>query len=321
MKKVFIAFCLLSLTSVSYAHLCNDVFIQAKDNLAVKVDVRDGQLRINESGEFRVYLLNTMDRDIADIRLEVQSEAFDSDVTPSPDWKSYPRLKTKSEGGKKEFFTVKLTRRQGVAEGKYSIGLCLFNGRDKSMVFKTVDMNDAAAVMEVPRKPDSLAIDGSVDKEEWKDALMCTSMYEYVFERIDAAWISQQGVNKMSDVQTRVRFSHDESTLYGMVDFQSSGQKDIVNIYISPDHDSTPAVLTADLQNQTVTLGGSDTPVEAKFSGTKVEFSLPLESVGLKNAQSFYVNVTRKQDTKQTYWRGNEISVLDPIVYANFILK
>ena len=43
---------LLGLQSVS-AHLCNDVFAQAKDNLAVKVDIRDGQLRINQTASFR----------------------------------------------------------------------------------------------------------------------------------------------------------------------------------------------------------------------------------------------------------------------------
>jgi hypothetical protein len=77
----------MMLLSVSaQAHLCNDVFAQAKDNLVVKVDVRDGQLRISDTGTFRVYLLNTMDRDIERIELEIQSNEFDAEVTPGKNW-------------------------------------------------------------------------------------------------------------------------------------------------------------------------------------------------------------------------------------------
>ncbi|MDX9702341.1 MAG: hypothetical protein RBU23_04750 [Candidatus Auribacterota bacterium] len=303
------------------AHLCNDVFIQAKDNLAVKVDIRDNQLRINESAEFRVYLLNTMDRDIANIQLAIDTEDFDASVKPASDWRSYPRLKTKNKDGKKEYFIVKLQRRHDTAQGKYQIGLRLFNGEDSSMIFKTVDINDAMAAMEVPRLTLAVTIDGDVDRTEWKDSLLCTSLYEYVYEPVTASWISKQGVNKPSDVQTRFRFSHDDENLYGMIDFQTKSDSDVARIYLAENHDAKPQVITADLQKQTVTLSGNDQPLKASFSGTKIEFSVPLDTLNLQNADSFYVNVTRDQNSKKTYWRGNEISVLDPIVYANFILR
>ena len=101
-------------SSVAFGHLCNDVFAQAKDNLAVKVDIRDGQLRIGKSASFKVYLLNTMDRDIADIRLEVLSDQFNPTVTHAPDWQQFPCLKVK----KKEYFTVQLDRKPVGTDGR-----------------------------------------------------------------------------------------------------------------------------------------------------------------------------------------------------------
>ena len=129
MKKLFVLVVVsLVIPVAAEGHLCNDVFVQAKDNLVVKVDVRDGQLRISKTGTFKVYLLNTMDRDIAKIYLEVQSSDFDAEVKQSSDWRGYPVLKTTKRGGKKECFEVELTRKRGTKEGKYKIGLLLHGG-------------------------------------------------------------------------------------------------------------------------------------------------------------------------------------------------
>ena len=54
------------------------------------MDIRDDQLRINTSAKFRVYLLNTMDRDIIDISLGIITDDFDTVVTSSPGWRSFP---------------------------------------------------------------------------------------------------------------------------------------------------------------------------------------------------------------------------------------
>ncbi len=132
----------------AHAHLCDDVFIQAKDNLAVKVDVRDGELRIRDTGSFRVYLLNTMDRDIVDINLHVLSDEFDATVKPSSEWKNYPELKTNRNGGRKEFFEVELKRKPGTKAGAYKIRLELTGGSSK---FKTIDFNDNECFVNIER--------------------------------------------------------------------------------------------------------------------------------------------------------------------------
>ena len=93
-KNICLIFFLILFISDSFSHLCNDVFVQAEDNLAVKVDIRDGQLRISDTGSFKVYVLNTMDRAIQKLNLVVESEEFDVEVKPSPTWGMYPYLDT-----------------------------------------------------------------------------------------------------------------------------------------------------------------------------------------------------------------------------------
>ena len=53
-RKLVLVALLAAVPTMALAHLCNDVFRQAKDNLAIKVDIRDGQLRIGQSASFRV---------------------------------------------------------------------------------------------------------------------------------------------------------------------------------------------------------------------------------------------------------------------------
>jgi hypothetical protein len=69
MKKVLL-FLLLGVQPVLWGHLCNDVFMQAGNRLAVKVDTRDGQLRINQASSFRVYVQNSTDYSIENIELQ-----------------------------------------------------------------------------------------------------------------------------------------------------------------------------------------------------------------------------------------------------------
>jgi hypothetical protein len=163
---MFCFFLILSAVPVS-AHLCNDVFEQAKDDLAVKVDIRDGQLRIDKEASFRVYLLNTMDRDIANINLSVESDAFDASVKPSGTWKKFPVLRTTRQDGQKEFFEVRLKRKKATPDGKYKINLTLFNTQNSKQVFKKLDFDEASDVLSLPKPPTSFAVDGSSNSGEW----------------------------------------------------------------------------------------------------------------------------------------------------------
>lgn len=315
MKRVLLAVSVAVLLATPLlAHLCNDVFVQAKDNLAVKVDIRDDQLRISKSGAFRVYLLNTMDRVIDNIELEVRSKEFDAKVKPSPEWRGFPRLETVLKGGKKEYFEVELTRKPGTAQGKYKIELHLFNGRDSDMVFKTVDMDEAISLQKVPKASPAPKLDGGIDSAEWGKALACDSLYEYKRRK-------QYMENCETDVQTRFRFQHDAANLYCAIDFQKLGKSDTARIYVAKDYDSAPAVIEISPQSNTATLDGSPCPeMKVVVKDTKVELSAPLSKLGVSGGKSFYVNMTRSRDKIETYWKGNKSSVSNPLVFAKFVM-
>ena len=97
MKSFFFVLLIFYSPIAVYGHSCNDVFQVVKDNLAVKIDIQDGQMHINEHAKFRVYLLNTINFDIGYIHLDVVSDEFNAIVKPSEEWKEYPCLRTLSE--------------------------------------------------------------------------------------------------------------------------------------------------------------------------------------------------------------------------------
>jgi len=301
------------------AHLCNDVFAQAKDNLAVKVDIRDGQLRIAQEASFRVYLLNTMDRDIANIKLEVRSNEFVGEVTPAPDWQGFPALKTAKAGGKKQFFTVTLRRKPGIPDGKYKIGLRLFNGQNASQEFKSVDLESAADLIALPRAK-GITIDGQPQDAEWLNAAICTDFYTY------GSGGGRYTENRKSEAQARVRMLSDESNLYCLLNFQggADAQADEAVMYIAPTSTDTPVAVTFNRLTGKVSVAKEGVAIEAVASPDKsaIECRIPLDLLGANGAKAFRANFTRTLTSGQsktvTYWRGNSFSVLDPIVYGQF---
>ena len=319
----------------AWAHLCDDVFMQAKDNLAVKVDVRDGQLRIGKSASFRVYLLNTMDRDIVDIRLEALSNEFKTTVTPSPNWGGFPYLKAKRTGGKKEYFTVRLDRNPGLPDGKYVIKLRLYNGQRKSQSFKTVDLDSAASICAMP-KAAKVSVDGKAEEKEWKDAYLCSSFYEY--KRTGPYY-----ENRPAKHQTRVRVAADANYLYCLFMMQSDTQakqvkSDCAEIFVAPNSNATPVKITIDRISGKVEVKKPPKEDKAKADKAKkktenvevkvdkdkgvIECRIPRALAEIDKTQSFYANFTRTTTTGNkevvSYWRGNSYSTMDPIVYGVF---
>ena len=346
MKKIlFFSLSMFLFTVFIYGHACNDVFLVVKDNLAVKVDIQDGQLHINKNAKFRVYLLNTVMMDIGNIQLDVISDEFDAIVKPSKDWHDYPCLRTvidnpswtcsgnfdttntnrKRVKGKKEHFEVELIRKPGTPTGKYKIGLRLYTKpEDEGLpdnaggeLLAVGNIEDAVTVLAVPKSSATVKIDGDVSATEWKNALLCSSMYLY---KPKFSVLVKENVK--SDVQTRFRFIHKNDKLLCLVDFMTPTKKDVAKIFLAKDTESLPVVIEADLQKQEAVVSGKGSKtIKAGVRGSKMELEIPLDMVDLKNAQSFYVNMTRDYNNKTTYWRGNSKSVLEPMVYEKFALQ
>jgi hypothetical protein len=311
MKKVLLLL-LLGVQPALWGHLCNDVFMQAGSSLAIKVDTRDGQLRINQAGTFRVYLQNSMDRDIEKIDLRVRAKGFSAIARPANDWRSFPTLMTISNGGRREYFEVTLTRKPGVLQGKHTLRLFVTCG---GRVLKSYKVGIPAEKMVIPGRSPMLRIDGSVNAAEWGQTRLCTSFYE----------ISKRK-KKTSPIQTRIRFSHDQQALYCLVDFQKKGNLDRVNLYISEDQFAEPVHISIDLQAASVSCSPKapgNERIEAAINpgGTKMEIRLPFKLLQLTGQSHFFLNMTRKQDDRMTYWRGEIKNVSDPSIFEKFELQ
>ena len=316
-----LAVTLLMCTSAVEAHLCNDVFAQAQDNLAVKVDVRDGQLRISEEASFRVYLLNTMDRNIVSIKLEVVSEEFKAEVTPSSDWDNYPSLKTTNKGGEKVYFDVKLKRKPDVPDGRYEIGLRLYNGRNRDQIFKTVDLESAAGAHRLENKS-QIQVDGDINREEWGDAYLCTGFFEYIKK-------GRYFENRKAEHQPRFRVSASEKYLYGMLGFVGGkdAEKDVATLYVASSSDAEPVKVQFDRIRGNVECEGDASRIKIAKSeqsrGEVLECRIPRDMLGIEDTDEFYVNFSRsvrKNGEEQvSYWRGNKFSVTNPVVYDKFV--
>jgi len=297
------------------AHLCNDVFVQAKDNLAVKVDVRDGQLRIGKEASFRVYLLNTMDRDIVNIHLEVLSKEFEAEVKPAAEWDRFPYLAATRRGGKKVHFEVTLKRKAGVADGRYRIGLRLFNGKNRNMEFKTIDLGEAADVQALATSKE-VAVDGEASRTEWGDAVLCADFHEYVKA-------GRYFENRPAADQGRFRITTDGESLCCLLGFQGGddADADIATLYVADSPDATPRAIRIDRIAGSAD-GAPGVEVKPCANDRMLEVRIPLESLGLQPGQSFLANWTRtvREGGRETvsYWRGNTYSVENPMVYVRF---
>lgn len=333
MKKALLFGLILAVCSTASAHLCNDVFQQAKDNLAVKVDIRDGQLRIGQEASFRVYLLNTMDRDIVCIALEVKSNDFEAKIVPSPTWKRHPYLATTVRGGQKEYFEVTLKRKAGVPDGKYKIDLRLYapadqraaksgfrndNPNDPGTDFKTIDLEAAAGIVDVPQSKD-IKIDGDSGREEWEKGALCTDFQIYKS-------VGNYFENRAAQEQSRVRVSVDDKNLYCLFSLQGGDKAtaDTAKIHVATAADGEPIIIELDRVAGKVsgTKGTDGIEVKASKDRQNIEAKIPRALLGIDKAGTFYLNFTRHltRDGKEevSYWRGNKFSVGQPMVFGQF---
>jgi hypothetical protein len=256
-----------------------------------------------------------MDRGIATLSLSVDSAQFTAAVKPD---------KLGLPVGKKMAFEVTLTRNAGVPDGKYKIGLCLYETNKKSRVFKTVDLDEAAGICELP-KGAAIKTDGVADEAEWSKSFVCTDFYCCVSKKFpEGNFLANQPVQE----QPRFRLAADAENLYCLLQFGAAANAtgDEAALYVAPSPDAKPVVVTFDRLTGNAACDKGVQGIEVKASADKsaLEAKIPRELLGVKDAKSFCVNFTRTltRDNKKTvaYWRGNDKSRLEPIAYGQFKL-
>ena len=316
---------------IAWAHACHDFtrrvvrppagtaqvtkanVIASQDDLIVKVDAPDGKLRIGDEASFRVYLFNTSDVEIKNVSLDVcTNNCFKAEAKPGGDWQGFPTLK----------------RNPGLADGKYSIGLNLYNSQNRS-IYKSVDLERAADLQALP-KAAAVKIDGNAEESEWGRAALCTDFYACLTVTSGGAQCRQNV--PATSTPSRVRLACDADSLYCLAQFSGAGgvQSDVLTMYLAASGDTQEIVqLTFDRIAGKVTCTKGDQGLEFAASRDKEKFEckIPRELVGLKAAKSFRANFTRtvtgkdvtgKDQKLVTYWRGNEHSLASPLVYGQF---
>jgi hypothetical protein len=314
------------------------IMYKLEDNLVIKADVSDSQLRFDRECSFRVYLHNSMSHPFWNVKLEVLSEQFDVAVVPSPRWKTYPDVQSAATGGTREYFTVTLKKKAGVPDGQYDLSLRVYTTR-----YEVPKLNAITTVAEaidqhkVPRRP-GLKLDGQVRAQDWSTAPAMTGFSSYLKNHAGEFFFCRP------KDQTRVHAAADRDNLYLLVTCLGSYDRSVkgneVRIYAAAQIEGKPVVMTLDESTGQITsepaveglrcVKCQDDP-EAPGSAATYKVLVPRRALG-GASDHFYLNFCRavanrrpakdgkEKTTEYSYWRGNELSVQDPVVYGRMVI-
>ena len=315
------------------------IMYRLRDNLTVKADVSDSQLRFDKECSFRVYLYNTLAQPYWNVKIEVVSDQFDATVVPSPLWKTYPDLQAAATGGTREYFTVTLKRKAGVPDGQYDLSLRVYTSRYEVRKLNAVlTFAEAVDQHEIAMKPE-LKIDGQVRPQDWTAAPVLTDFSSYVKSNKKEPFFCRP-----TD-QTRVHVAADRDnitmllTCMGTYDRSVKGNE--LRIYAASSIEAKPMAFTLDESTGQVT-PDQPTPglqcvkcqadLDAPDSVATYELRIPRRSLGITK-DVVYLNFCRvvanrlpaasPKDTPMpecSYWRGNDVSAKDPVVYGRMVI-
>ncbi|MCS7151800.1 MAG: hypothetical protein NZ928_05400 [Endomicrobia bacterium] len=109
-KKIFyLLFCFLTIKP-TFAHLCHDPFRPTQHLVLVP---EKELITIEETGSFRIYIENTFDTILYDVKLIVENPAFEIEIIPNTIQKLVP--------GERSFFVVELKLREGFLPDSYPL--------------------------------------------------------------------------------------------------------------------------------------------------------------------------------------------------------
>ena len=185
------------------------------------------------------------------------------------------------------------------------------------MDFKTVDLAKAAGTRELPIAG-AITIDGRAEPAEWQKALVCANFT--VYERHGRFY-----ENRPATEQARMRLACDEENLYCLMNFQGGPDAgaDVGSIFVARSSDARPVLVRVNRLTGEVRCDRGTEGLVVKVSPKKdtVECKIPRTLLGIKDVKDFRVNFTRTSILRGrktvTYWRGNDFSVRDPIVYGH----
>lgn len=306
------------------------------DNLTVKADVADGQLRIDKEGSFRIYLYNTLTWPFYDAKLDVLSDQFDAKVEPSPTWQTFPDLTPACAGGGREYFTVTLTRKQGVADGPYDVVFKLYSSRrDYRRLSQVLPLGEVMDRQVIPVRA-GFSVDGKASPGKWAGSLLVKDFRAYRGFKPHRAAGPDAGdalKSSLAGEQTRVHVAADDENLYFLVLMAGVSAEDEVAISVAPTIEAKPVRLVLKQATGNVEAPIAANQIECRKCAADprdgnialYELRVSRQALGLGAAPGFYANFGRVAHggggIEKSYWRGNEISQDEPTVYGKLVFE
>ena len=308
------------------------------DNLTVKADVADGQLRIAKEASFRMYLYNTLTWPFYDAKLDVLSDQFEAKVEPSPTWKTFPDLQPAASGGTREYFTVTLTRKPEVPDGPYDVVFKLYSSRANfRRLSQVLPLSETIDRQVVPMRT-GFAVDGKASPSKWAGSLLVKDFRAYSGSPAPNKAGPEAGeVLKSHSARelTRVHVVVDKDNLYFLALLAGVAPEDELAIFVAPTIESQPVRLVLKQATGKVEAPFAAPPIQClkcaadprDSRAAMYELCVPRKALGLTAASSFYANFCRvahgagsETTVEKSYWRGNDISANEPTVYGRLVV-
>ena len=177
------------------------------------------------------------------------------------------------------------------------------------MVFKTVDIDEAADVQALPSAPESVSVDGAVTREEWEQSLLCSNFYSY----------DKKGKYYFSTIlknQPRIRMMADKTHLYVSAKIEKD---ETLELMLSPNRETAPSSVRIKASEEKIEGASGASMKNTDKDGAEIK--IPLADLGIKDSSSFFANVVVSKDKTASYWRGNSFSFKNPLVFVEIARK
>jgi len=298
------------------------------DNVSLRADVTEADLKTKSEVAFPVYVINTMKSPLPGVSLDVASGQYDVKVEPSPTWTSFPMLpKCSPVPPCKEFFTVHLKKKPSAAAGPCDVVLKLFSVQpDGRRLVAFEPLADTIDSHDVPLQK-AFVFDGTTSAKKWGDSFAIHDLRSY-------KQTSDGNFERKGRTRTRVQIAADKDSIYFLVTFFRVGADGTVDLFLAPAIDAKPVSIALNRKDGTVRTSLPPGSVEFKkclddpkmIMDAKDPFPQPpadtyegrvsRAALGFPAGNVFYLNV----DSPDNYWRGNPASASNPAVFARMVI-
>jgi len=307
-----------------------------QENLTVRAVMAAERLRVDKEGAFQLHLYSTLPIPLSDMALKIDSRQFDATVAPAPSWKTFPQLPPGADGGAKGCFTVALRRKAGTAEDPCDVYLRVYAScQGTRCLAAALTLAEALDEHPVPRST-ARNIDAQPDPMSWSNPHVITDFTAY--RKIKGYFTGYKPVRPRGTSQTRVYPAADDENVYlliatvGYPPFEGTEMR----IYVAPEIHARPLVLTVDeitfqLRSSPPVPGAQcvrcplgPIAVYGKCDAVMYQVVIPRKASGLEK-NCFFANFARNNPDPQNAflacWRGNDLSVQDPVVYGKLVIQ